>query len=88
MLARVARLYRVFAVKVMGQQQFHRRHVPVGKHVLKARIHLAYAVFLRKLLCGGFVYIEGGMEINMSLEALLSEAWHETETDVSRILFE
>jgi len=42
----------------------------------------------RRDIRGGFVYIEGGMEINMSLEALLGEAWHETETDVSRILFE
>lgn len=42
----------------------------------------------RRDIGGGFVYIEGGMEVNMSLEALLNEAWHEAETDVSRILFE
>jgi V/A-type H+-transporting ATPase subunit E len=39
-------------------------------------------------ICGGFIFIEGGMEINMSLEAQLNEAWHETEMDVARILFE
>ena len=37
---------------------------------------------------GGFVFVEGGMEINMSLEAQLGEAWHESETDVAGILFE
>ncbi len=42
----------------------------------------------RRDIRGGFIYLEGGMEINMSLEAQLSEAWHETETDVARILFE
>lgn len=42
----------------------------------------------RRDIRGGFVYTEGGMEINMSVEALLGEAWHESETDVSRILFE
>ena len=42
----------------------------------------------RRDIRGGFVYTEGGMEINMSIEALQGEAWHESETDVSRILFE
>jgi len=42
----------------------------------------------RRDIRGGFVYVQDGMEINMSLEALLGEAWHEAETDVSRILFE
>jgi len=42
----------------------------------------------RRDIKGGFIYVEGGMEINMSLEALLNEAWRESETDVSRILFE
>lgn len=42
----------------------------------------------RRDIKGGFIYIEGGLEINMSLEALLGEAWHETETDVAKILFE
>lgn len=42
----------------------------------------------RRDIRGGFIYLAGGMEINMSLEAQLSEAWHETETDVARILFE
>ncbi|MDD5016992.1 MAG: V-type ATP synthase subunit E [Eubacteriales bacterium] len=37
---------------------------------------------------GGFVYIFGGMEINLSLEAQLSEAWHEAETEVAAVLFE
>lgn len=42
----------------------------------------------RRDIQGGFIYIEGGMEINMSLEAQLNEAWHEAETEVARILFE
>ena len=42
----------------------------------------------RRDIRGGFIYLAGGMEINMSLEAQLNEAWHETETDVARILFE
>lgn len=39
-------------------------------------------------IAGGFVYNHGGMEINISLEALLNEAWQETETDIARVLFE
>ncbi len=42
----------------------------------------------RRDIKGGFVFVEGGMEINMSLEAQLGEAWHESETDVAGILFE
>ena len=42
----------------------------------------------RRDIKGGFIFIEGGMEINMSLEAQLNEAWHESETDVAKILFE
>ncbi len=42
----------------------------------------------RRDIRGGFIYVEGGMEVNVSLEALLGEAWRETETDVSRILFD
>lgn len=36
---------------------------------------------------GGFVYVDGGLEIDMSLEALLSEAWQQSETDVAAALF-
>ncbi len=42
----------------------------------------------RRDIKGGFIYIEGGMEVNMSLEAQLGEVWHEAETDVAKILFE
>lgn len=42
----------------------------------------------RRDIAGGFVYIEGGMEIDVSLEALLSEAWERSETDVAAVLFE
>lgn len=38
-------------------------------------------------MSGGFVYINGGMEINVSLEALLEEAWQDAETEVAAILF-
>lgn len=37
---------------------------------------------------GGFVYIIDGLEINLSLEAQLSEAWQEVETQVAGVLFE
>lgn len=37
---------------------------------------------------GGFVYISDGLEINLSLEAQLSEAWQEVETQVAGVLFE
>ncbi len=36
---------------------------------------------------GGFVYVDGGLEIDMSLEALLNEAWQQSETDVAAVLF-
>jgi len=36
---------------------------------------------------GGFVYVDGGLEIDMSLEALLGEAWQQSETDVAAVLF-
>lgn len=39
-------------------------------------------------MSGGFVYASGGMEINVSLEALLQEAWADSETEVAAILFE
>lgn len=38
-------------------------------------------------LTGGFVYVDGGLEIDMSLEALLDEAWQQSETDVAAVLF-
>lgn len=38
-------------------------------------------------ISGGFVYVNGGLEIDMSLEALLSEAWQQSETDVAAALF-
>ena len=39
-------------------------------------------------ISGGFVYVSGGMEIDVSLEALLDEAWQQTETEVAAVLFE
>ncbi len=39
-------------------------------------------------MLGGFIYIDGGMEINMSLVALLNESWQASETDVAGVLFE
>ncbi len=36
---------------------------------------------------GGFIYVDGGLEIDMSLEALLSEAWQRCETQVAAVLF-
>jgi len=38
-------------------------------------------------MSGGFVYVDGGLEIDMSLEALLNEAWQQSETDVAAVLF-
>lgn len=38
-------------------------------------------------ISGGFVFVDGGLEIDMSLEALLSEAWQQSETDVAAVLF-
>ena len=37
---------------------------------------------------GGFVYITGGLEINMSLASLLEQAWQDVETQVAAVLFE
>jgi V/A-type H+-transporting ATPase subunit E len=42
----------------------------------------------RRNIADGFVYVNGGMEIDVSLEALLSEAWQQTETQVASALFE
>ncbi len=42
----------------------------------------------RRDITGGFVYVSGGMEIDVSLEALLGEAWQQAETDVAAVLFE
>lgn len=41
-----------------------------------------------RAISGGFVYLNGGMEIDVSLEALLNEAWQQSETDVAAVLFE
>jgi V/A-type H+-transporting ATPase subunit E len=41
-----------------------------------------------RAISGGFVYLSGGMEIDVSLEALLNEAWQQSETDVAAVLFE
>ena len=38
-------------------------------------------------IAGGFIYACGGLEINMSLESLLREAWQDTETQVADVLF-
>lgn len=38
-------------------------------------------------ILGGFIYVDGGLEIDMSLEALLNEAWQQCETDVAAVLF-
>ncbi len=42
----------------------------------------------RRDISGGFVYVSGGMEIDVSLEALLNEAWQQSETDVAAVLFD
>ncbi|MBT3318468.1 MAG: hypothetical protein HN948_06945 [Clostridia bacterium] len=39
-------------------------------------------------ITGGFVYISDGLEINVSLEAQLNEAWQDVETQVAAVLFE
>jgi len=38
-------------------------------------------------ISGGFIYACGGLEINMSLESLLNEAWQDAETQVADVLF-
>jgi V/A-type H+-transporting ATPase subunit E len=42
----------------------------------------------RREIGGGFVYISGGMEIDVSLDALLNEAWQQAETQVAAALFD
>jgi V/A-type H+-transporting ATPase subunit E len=42
----------------------------------------------RREIGGGFVYIDGGMEIDVSLDALLNEAWQQAETQVAAVLFD
>jgi len=42
----------------------------------------------RRDIDGGFVYIDGGMEIDVSLRALMDEAWQQAETQVAAVLFE
>ena len=37
---------------------------------------------------GGFVYISEGLEINVSLDSQLNEAWQDVETQVAAVLFE
>jgi V/A-type H+-transporting ATPase subunit E len=39
-------------------------------------------------ISGGFVYISEGLEINVSLDAQLGEAWQDVETQVAAVLFE
>jgi len=39
-------------------------------------------------ITGGFIYRNGGLEINLSFAALLSEAWQEAETEVASVLFD
>ena len=39
-------------------------------------------------ITGGFIYINGGLEINLSFAALLSEAWQDAETQVASVLFD
>jgi V/A-type H+-transporting ATPase subunit E len=39
-------------------------------------------------IAGGFVYISEGLEINVSFESLLKEAWQDVETQVAAVLFE
>lgn len=42
----------------------------------------------RREMCGGFVYVNGGMEVDVSLEAMLDEIWQQRETDIAAVLFE
>jgi V/A-type H+-transporting ATPase subunit E len=42
----------------------------------------------RRDIDGGFVYIDGGMEIDVSLNALMNEAWQQAETQVAAVLFD
>ena len=42
----------------------------------------------RRDIDGGFVYVSGGMEIDVSLKALMDEAWQQVETQVAAALFD
>ncbi len=42
----------------------------------------------RRDFSGGFIYVDGGLEIDVSLEALLNEAWQQSETEVAAVLFD
>jgi V/A-type H+-transporting ATPase subunit E len=52
------------------------------------RGEVAFSPKKRLDIAGGFIYTDGGMEINVSLEALLEEAWRESEADAAKLLFE
>ena len=41
----------------------------------------------KRTMRGGFVYVKGGLEIDVSLEALLDEAWQQSETQIAAELF-
>lgn len=42
----------------------------------------------KRPMSGGFVYVNGGLEIDVSLEALLELVWQQSETDIAAVLFE
>lgn len=42
----------------------------------------------RRDIRGGFIYVNGGLEIDVSLDALLDQAWQQCETDVAALLFD
>lgn len=42
----------------------------------------------KRSIRGGFIYVNGGLEIDVSLEALLEEVWQQRETDIAAVLFE
>lgn len=39
-------------------------------------------------ISGGFIYVNGGLEIDVSLDALLDEIWQQRETEIAALLFE
>ncbi|MFA5674909.1 MAG: V-type ATP synthase subunit E [Christensenellales bacterium] len=39
-------------------------------------------------MSGGFLYVNGGLEVDVSLEALLDEIWQKRETEIAAALFE
>ena len=41
----------------------------------------------KRTMSGGFVYVNGGLEIDVSLEALLESVWQQSETDIAAVLF-